>query len=184
MEKKEVDFDVDYEEKENSVFKIKKPKKIWIPGNNYFRIFIEVFVVLIIITILFVLYNKEWFGFSEKPRNYFSILQNEDQYDCGDRFEEAENLRPVSLKDVDIKTKELNTIGNILKNEKIALTKEGVGLRDELNNILYRNKVSDYNSRLEEYTEELEKHKIEIEKYNQEAEGYYTFLKENCVLVK
>ena len=185
IENKDVDFDVDYEEKENSVFKAKKPKKIWMPGKNYFRIIIEIFVVLIIFAIFFVLYNRDWFGLSNTPsKNYFSILQSEDQYDCGDKFAEAESLKPLSLAEIDAKTKELNTLGESLKNEKIALEKEKASVTDELSGIIYKNKIDDYNLRLESYTRDLQKHKKEIDGYNQKVQAYYDFLKGSCTLVK
>ncbi|MFA5934835.1 MAG: hypothetical protein WC827_03060 [Candidatus Paceibacterota bacterium] len=184
MENKPTDFDVDYEEKENSVFKVKKPKKVWVHGRNYFRITIEVSVVLIIFVIFFVFYNREWFGFSGTPKNYFSIIQSENQYDCGDKYKEAENLKPTPLTEIDIKTKELNALGDVLKEEKVALDKEKTGIKDELSLSIYKNNVGEYNTKLESYTVELEKHQKEIDGYNEKVKAYYDFLKGSCVLVK
>ena len=184
MENKTADFDVDYEEKENSVFKKKKPKKVEVKGRNYFKIGIEVFVVLIIFAIIFVLYNKEWFGLSNTPKNYFSIIQNEGQYDCGDKYQEAQNLKPSSLAEIDTKTKELNIVGEELKKEKVDLEKQKVGITDELSATIYKNKIEEYNSKLENYTEESQTHQKEIDGYNQKVQAYYDFLKGSCTLVK
>ncbi len=185
MENKETDFDVDYEEKENSVFKVKKPKKIEIHGKNYFRITIYFSFALVIFLIFFIFYNREWFGFSNTvSKNYFSILQSEDQYDCGDKFTEAESFKPLSLTGIDAKTKELNILGEALKNEKISLEKEKASVTDELSGIIYKNKIDDYNLRLENYTVDLQRHKKEIDEYNQKVQAYYDFLKGNCKLIK
>lgn len=184
MENKETDFDVDYEEKENSVFKIKKPKRIWMPGNNYFRIFIEVSVVLIIVVVVFVLYNREWFGLSGTTKNYFSILQSEDKYDCKDKYEEAESLKPISLSEIDIETKRLTTIGESLKEQKAVLEEQKAKLTDALSFTVYKSNLDEYTLKLGQYNIELQKHKKDIEEYNQKVQAYYDFLKGNCVLVK
>ena len=185
MENKEVDFDVDYEEKEDSVFKVKKPKKIWMPGNNYFRFFIYISVVVIIFTIFFVLYNREWFGLSNTvSKNYFSILQSGDKYDCKDKYEEAELLKPISLDKIDIETKRLTTIGESLKEQKAVLEKQKSKLTDTLSFTIYKSNIDEYTSKLEQYNIELQKHKRDIEDYNQKVQAYYDFLKVNCVLVK
>ena len=185
MENKGTDFDVDYEEKENSVFKKKKPKKVWMPGNNYFRLFIEVSVVVIIFLIFFVIYNREWFGLSNTvSKNYFSILQSEDKYDCRNKYEEAESLKPVSLAEIDIETKRLTLVGESLKEQKTILEDQKTKLTDTLSITIYKNNLDDYTSKLFIYNAELQKHKTNIAEYNQKVQNYYNFLKGNCVLVK
>jgi hypothetical protein len=185
MENKEADFDVDFEEKENSVFNVKKPKKIWMPGNNYFRIFIYVAVVVIIFLIFFVLYNKEWFGLSNTVnKNYFSILQSEDKYDCKDKYDEAESLKPISFTEIDIETKRLTAVGESLKEQKTILEEQKIKLTDTLSFTIYKSNLDEYTSKLAIYNIELQKHKKNIEEYNQKVQAYYNFLKGNCTLVK
>jgi hypothetical protein len=185
MENNEVDFDVDYEEKEDSVFKVKKPKKIWMPGNNYFRFFIYISVVVIIFTIFFVLYNREWFGLSNTvSKNYFSILQSEDKFDCKNKYEEAESLKPISIDEIDIETKRLTAVGESLKEQKTILEDQKTKLTNTLSITVYKNNLDDYNSKLAVYNIELQKHKKNIDEYNQKVQAYYNFLKGNCTLVK
>ncbi len=185
MENKKTDFDVDYEEKENSVFAPKKPKKIEKKVRNYFLIAIWFLIVLIVFLIIFVFYNKDWFGLGSHVKNNFSIIQGSDEYDCSDRYEEIIALKPTqSLEELQEESKDLKTIGDNLKKERTELEKEKTTVTDGLSLSLYKNKVEDYNDRLEKYKTDLASNQKEIDNYNNKVKEYSDFLKGNCVLVK
>jgi hypothetical protein len=185
MENKKTDFDVDYEEKENSVFAPKKPKKIEKKIRNYFIIAIWVGIILIVASLVFVFYTKDWFGLGNPVKNNFSIIQGSDNYDCGDKYDQVIALKPTqSIEDIQIRSKELIVIEGQLKIERIALEKEKSAITDGLSLSLYKNKIEDYNLRLEKYKSDLALNQKEINDYNNKVKEYSDFLKENCKIVR
>ncbi len=185
MENKQTDFDVDYEETENSVFKKKKPKKIWVRGRNYFKISIYLGLFLVLFTLFFVYFTRDWFGISSQPKSLFSIIQGGDQYDCGDKSDDVISLKPTQdISEIEKTTKNLIVLNEQLKKERVELEREKTSVTDGLSLSLYKNKVEDYNDRLEKYKTDLASNQKEIDNYNNKVKEYSDFLKGNCTLVK